>query len=52
MESDRDALQQKFGIENWDKEQINKQSVLLQDIIDRLSEKEMRWFELSEKMEL
>ena len=52
LESDRDALQQKFGTENWDKEQINKQSVLLQDIIDRLSEKEMRWFELSEKMEL
>ena len=52
LESDRDALQQKFGTENWDKEQINEQSVLLQDIIDRLSEKEMRWFELSEKMEL
>ena len=52
LESDRDALQQKFGTENWDKEQINEQSVLLQGIIDRLSEKEMRWFELSEKMEL
>ena len=52
LESDRDALQQKFGTENWDKEQINEQSVLLQDIIDRLSEKEIRWFELSEKMEL
>ena len=52
LESDRDALQQKFGTENWDNEQINEQSLLLQGIIDRLSEKEMRWFELSEKMEL
>ena len=51
LERDRDSLQQKFATENWDQEQINKQSKTLQDIIDGLSEKEMRWFELSEKME-
>jgi len=51
LERDRDSLQQKFATENWGQEQINKQSKTLQDIIDGLSEKEMRWFELSEKME-
>ena len=51
LERDRDSLQQKFATENWDQEQINKQSKTLQDIIDGLSEKEMRWFELSEKIE-
>ncbi|MBT4473035.1 MAG: ABC-F family ATP-binding cassette domain-containing protein, partial [Bacteroidetes bacterium] len=51
LERDRDSLQEKFATENWDQEQINKQSKTLQDIIDGLSEKEMRWFELSEKME-
>ena len=51
LERDRDSLQQKFATENWDQEQINKQSKTLQDIIDSLSEKEMRWFELSEKIE-
>ena len=51
LERDRDSLQQKFATENWNQEQINKQSKTLQDIIDGLSEKEMRWFELSEKIE-
>ena len=51
LERERKSLQQKFSTENWDNEQINKQSIVLQGIIDRLSEKEMRWFELSEKME-
>ena len=51
LERERESLQQKFCTENWDNEQINKQSIVLQGIIDRLSEKEMRWFELSEKME-
>ncbi|MEZ7917699.1 MAG: ABC-F family ATP-binding cassette domain-containing protein, partial [Patiriisocius sp.] len=51
LERDRDSLQQKFATENWDQEQINKQSKTLQDIIDSLSEKEMRWFKLSEKIE-
>ena len=51
LERERESLQQKFSTENWDNEQINKQSIVLQGIIDRLSEKEMRWFELSEKIE-
>lgn len=51
LERERDSLQQKFATENWDQEQINKQSKTLQDIIESLSEKEMRWFELSEKIE-
>jgi ATP-binding cassette subfamily F protein uup len=51
LERERDSLQQKFATENWDQEQINKQSKTLQEIIESLSEKEMRWFELSEKIE-
>ncbi|MFT5255949.1 MAG: ATP-binding cassette subfamily F protein uup, partial [Candidatus Paceibacteria bacterium] len=51
LERERDGLQQKFATEDWDNEEINKQSITLQNIIDSLGEKEMRWFELSEKIE-
>lgn len=51
LERERGALQNKFATENWDGDEINKQSIKLQEIIDSIEEKEMRWFELSEKIE-
>ena len=51
LERERDALQNKFATEAWDGDEINKQSKILQNIIDTIEEKEMRWFELSEKLE-
>ena len=51
LEKEKEALQNKFATENWDGEEIDKQSLKLQEIIDAIEEKEMRWFELSEKQE-
>ncbi|EDM42985.1 ABC transporter ATP-binding protein [unidentified eubacterium SCB49] len=51
LERERQALQAKFATENWDADEINKQSIKLQEIIDKIEEKEMRWFELSEIIE-
>ena len=36
---------------NLTPEQINEESEKLQEIISKIEENEMRWFELSEKME-
>lgn len=51
LEKQKEALQNKFATENWDGEEIDKQSLKLQELIDAIEEKEMRWFELSEKIE-
>ena len=51
LEKEKEALQNKFATENWDGEEIDKQSLKLQELIDAIEEKEMRWFELSEKVE-
>ena len=51
LETQREALQNKFATEGWDGEEIDKQSKKLQEIIDTIEEKETRWFELSEKLE-
>ena len=51
LERSREALQAKFATENWDTEEINKQSIKLQEIIDSLDTMEERWFELSAKLE-
>lgn len=51
LEKEKETLQNKFATENWDGEEIDKQSLKLQEIIDTIEEKEMRWFELSEKIE-
>lgn len=51
LEKQREALQNKFATEGWDGEEIDKQSKILQDLMDAIEEKEMRWFELSEKLE-
>lgn len=50
LEKQKEALQNKFATENWDGEEIDKQSLKLQELIDAIEEKEMRWFELSEKI--
>jgi len=50
LEKEKEALQNKFATENWDGEEIDKQSLKLQELIDAIEEKEMRWFELSEKI--
>ncbi len=51
LESDREKLQNKFATENWDGEEIDKQSIKLQEIIDKIESKTTRWFELMAKME-
>ncbi len=51
LEAERDSLQNKFATENWDGQEIDKQSVKLQEVIEKIDEKTERWFELSVKME-
>jgi len=51
LERERDSLQSKFATENWEGDEINKQSIKLQEIIDSLETMEERWFELSSKLE-
>lgn len=51
LEAERDSLQNKFATENWDGQEIDKQSVKLQEIIEKIDKKTERWFELSVKME-
>ncbi|OAB75754.1 ABC-F family ATP-binding cassette domain-containing protein [Cochleicola gelatinilyticus] len=51
LEKDRETLQNKFATENWDGEEIDKQSQHLQKIMDAIDSKTERWFELSAKME-
>ncbi len=50
LEKDREALQNKFATENWDGAEIDKQSIKLQELIDKIESKTERWFELSAKM--
>lgn len=51
LEKDREALQNKFATENWNGAEIDKQSIKLQDLMDKIESKTERWFELSGKME-
>jgi len=51
LERERETLQNKFATENWETEEIQKQSLILQKIMTDLEEKEERWFELSAKLE-
>ncbi|GEQ86821.1 ABC transporter [Patiriisocius marinistellae] len=50
-EKKREELQNKFATENWDGDEIDKQSIKLQEIIDSIDEKTERYFELMEKQE-
>ncbi|WP_435412210.1 ABC-F family ATP-binding cassette domain-containing protein [Psychroserpens mesophilus] len=51
LELDKKALEEKFNDVSLSQEKINELSQQLQHIIDDIEEKEMRWFELSEKFE-
>lgn len=51
LEEERDILQNKFATENWDGTEIDKQSIKLQELIDKIDSKTERWFELSAKLE-
>jgi ATP-binding cassette subfamily F protein uup len=51
LELDKKALEAKFNDTSLTQEQINKLSQELQVIINTIEEKEVRWFELSEKFE-
>ena len=51
LERERESLQSKFATENWVADEINEQSIKLQEIIDSLETMEERWFELSSKLE-
>jgi ATP-binding cassette subfamily F protein uup len=51
LELDKKALEAKFNDPELSQEDINKLSKELQGIIDTIEEKEMRWFELAEKLE-
>ena len=51
LERERDTLQNKFATEKWDGDEINKQSNILQKIIDQVDKKTTRYFELLEKLE-
>ncbi len=51
LESNREELQNKFATEDWDGPEIDKQSIKLQEIIDKIETKTERWFELLAKME-
>ena len=51
LELDKKALEEKFTDTSLSQDEINKLSQKLQKIITDIEEKEMRWFELSEKFE-
>ena len=51
LELDKTALEAKFTNPELSQDDINKLSEKLQKIIDTIGEKEIRWFELSEKLE-
>ncbi|WP_179338084.1 ABC-F family ATP-binding cassette domain-containing protein [Winogradskyella ludwigii] len=51
LELDKVAMEEKFTNPDLSQDQIAKLSEKLQVIIDTIEEKEMRWFELAEKME-
>lgn len=51
LELDKTALETQFNNPELSQDDINKLSKKLQVIIDSIEEKELRWFELSEKLE-
>ncbi len=51
LESEKETLQNKFATEDWNGEEIDKQSRKLQELIDTIESKTERWFELSAKLE-
>ncbi|MCF6308150.1 MAG: ABC-F family ATP-binding cassette domain-containing protein [Flavobacteriaceae bacterium] len=51
LEREKETLESKFATENWNPEDIDKQSKILQDLIQSLETKTERWFDLSAKLE-
>ncbi|WP_299609284.1 ABC-F family ATP-binding cassette domain-containing protein [uncultured Aquimarina sp.] len=51
LELQKKEIEELFSSGNLDEDKINEESAKLKDIIDSIEEKEMRWLELSEKME-
>nr|WP_221892480.1 ABC-F family ATP-binding cassette domain-containing protein [Winogradskyella flava] len=51
LELDKNALESRFNNPELSQDDINKLSDELQIIIDTIEEKELRWFELAEKLE-
>ncbi|MDY2587181.1 ABC-F family ATP-binding cassette domain-containing protein [Winogradskyella aquimaris] len=51
LELDKKAMEAKFNNPELSQDEINKLSEELQIIIDTIEEKELRWFELAEKLE-
>jgi ATP-binding cassette subfamily F protein uup len=51
LELDKKAMEAKFNNPDLSQDEINKLSEELQIIIDTIEEKELRWFELAEKLE-
>ena len=51
LELQKEDIQNGFATQNWDGEEIDKQSVKLQEILSEIDSKTERWFELSSKME-
>jgi len=51
LEHDKKELEAKFHDESLSVEEINQLSLKIQEIIDTIEEKELRWMELHEKME-
>ena len=51
LELDKKALEAKFNNSELSQDEINQLSKELQGIIDTIEEKELRWFELAEKLE-
>ena len=52
LEREKKALENKFTTENWEADEIQKQSIQLQNIIESLNNKTERWFELSSLLEI
>jgi len=51
LESEKEVLEHKFATEGWGGEEIDKQSKILQRLINDIEFKTERWFELSSKLE-
>jgi len=51
LEREKEALETKFTTEDWNAEEIEKQSKILQEMMQSIETKEERWFDLSAKLE-
>jgi len=51
LEKEKKTLEQGFATEGWEGEEIDRQSIRLQQIIDGIDQKTSRWFELAARLE-